>query len=237
MAFAPTTLAFADTDCPVYELRREATGQSRIAVRIDGNWQFFAPNDDERPHVLKIADTTDQELCLAWEAPPYRRNERQIVYASTRYMDKQPILLYRNSSVAQIPILRRLFTDWERRPKGESKSQLSPDDAFREFHRVEPQARSEEPWESLARWHDTKAWRSGIQSHDLVGSATESSERLPYGTERLLVLAPKRPLTSWVRIITGRPKENDRLRVAISFSGRMVDAPRVHEYVFTRNGP
>lgn len=56
---------------------------------------------------------------------------------------------------------------------------------------------------------------------------------LPYGTERLLVLAGQRPFTSWVPFTTYPPSGQDEFRVAVSYSGDLDGlGPRVYQYVF-----
>ena len=89
---ATATPALAQSDCDVDGLPRETGGQTRLAVRIDKGWQFFPPNDDGPPYVLQTGGL--QDLCLAWEAPPYQRSNQQIVYASTQYRDDQPLWLF-----------------------------------------------------------------------------------------------------------------------------------------------
>ena len=83
-ALAAPMPALAQSTCNVGQLPREIAGQSRLAIRIDRDWQFFAPNDGAPAHVLQTDELQDH-LCLAWEAPPYQRINRQIVYASTQY--------------------------------------------------------------------------------------------------------------------------------------------------------
>ena len=113
LPLAATTPALAQPDCNVDQLPREASGQGRLAVRLDGDWQFFAPNDSAPAHVIEMGGL--QYLCLAWEAPPFRQSDRQIVYTSTQYRDDQPLWLYRNSVAAAIPFVGRLFGTWGRR--------------------------------------------------------------------------------------------------------------------------
>ena len=97
---------------------------------------------------------------------------------------------------------------------------------------VPPRRSDVVPWNKLADWHDTSAWLANRRSYDLV-RATADLTLLPYGTERLLVLAAQRPLTSWVPFKTLTPSGQDELRVAVSYSGDLEDLePRVHKYVF-----
>ena len=226
-ALAAPVPALAQAGCDVAQLPREASGQNRLAVRIDGDWQFFAPNGGATAHVLETGGA--QDLCLAWEAPPYRRTNRQIVYASTRYRDDQPLWLFRSSAAALIPFVGRLLGNWSRTP---DTSGADPGDAFREFHRSLPDDPDSVPWNNLAEWHDTSAWLANRRSYDLV-RATADLTSLPHGTERLLVLAAQRPLTSWITFTTYAPSGQDELRVAVSYSGDLEDrGPRVHQYVF-----
>ena len=56
---------------------------------------------------------------------------------------------------------------------------------------------------------------------------------LPYGTERLLVLAARRPFTSWVSFTSYVPPGEDPLRIAVAYSGDLDSrGPRVYRYVF-----
>ena len=226
-ALAVPSSALAESDCDINQLSRDVAGQSRLAVRIDGDWQFFAPNDGAPAHFLETGGL--QVLCLAWEAPPYPRRNRQIVYASTQYRDDQPLWLFRNSAAEGIPLLRRLFSDWSRQP---DTAGVDPDDAFREFHSSLPDDPDVEPWNKLADWHDTSAWLPNRRSYDLV-RATADLTRLPHGTEQLLVLAARRPRTSWIPFETYTPSKQEELQVAVSYSGELEDlGPRVHQYVF-----
>ena len=221
------THVLAQSDCIVDQLPRSAAGQNRLAVRIYKEWKLFAPNAGESAHVIE----TDrlQDLCVAWEAPPYQRSNRQIVYVSTQYRDDQPLWLFRNSAAAGIPFVGSLFSNWSREP---DTSGADPDDAFREFHRSLPDDPDDVPWNKLADWHDTSAWLANRRSYDLV-RVTADLTLLPYGTERLLVLAARRPLTSWVPFKTIAPARHDQLRIAVSYSGDLEDlGPRVHQYVF-----
>ena len=228
VVMATSTSALAQFDCGVDQLPRETGGQNRLAVRINADWQFFPPSDDAAAHVLQTGQL--QELCLAWEAPPYERNDRQIAYVSTQYRDDQPLWLFRNSAVAEVPVISRLFGDWSRTPDA---SGADPDNAFKEFHRGLPTDPNSAPWNNLADWHDTSAWRANHSSYDLVSSATADLTVLPYGTERLLVLAARRPLTSWVSFTSHLSSRGDLLRIAVSYSGDLDSrGPRVYRYVF-----
>ena len=225
---ALATPALAQSDCDVDQLPRETAGQSRLAVRINGGWQFFAPNDGAPAHVFQTSAL--QTLCLAWEAPPYQRSNRQIVYASTQFRDDQPVWLFRNSAAAQIPFVGQLFGDWSRTPDA---SGVDPDVAFREFHRSLPVDPDVAPWNNLADWHDTSAWVANRRSYELVSSAVAVLTLLPYGTERLLVLAAQRSLTSWVPFTTYAPSAQEQLRIAVSYSGDLDSlGPRVYRYLF-----
>ena len=227
-ALAAPTTAQNRSDCNVGQLPREEVGQNRLAVRIDSNWQFFAPNDDAPAHVIDTSGLHD-DLCLAWEAPPYQRRKRQIVYAGTQYRTDQPLYLMRNSAAAGIPFFGRLFGKWGR---DQDESNANPSEDFREFHRSLPDDPRSARWNKLAAWHNTSAWFANRPSYELV-SATSKRTLLPQGTERLLVLAAQRPFTSWVKIETMVPSGQDELRVAISFSGDLGSRePRVHKYVF-----
>ncbi len=220
--------ALAQSDCEVDQLPRETGGQDRLAVRIDADWRFFPPNDDAAAHVLQAGQL--REVCLAWEAPPYERSDRQIVYVSTQYRDNQPLWLFRNSAVAEVPVISRLFGDWSRTPDA---SGADPDNAFKEFHRSLPIDPNSAPWNNLADWHDTSAWRANHSSYDLVSGAAADLTVLPYGTERLLVLAARRPFTSWVSFTSYVPSGEDPLRIAVSYSGDLDSrGPRVYRYVF-----
>ena len=224
------TPALAQSDCLIDELPRETRGQNRLAVKTDAGWQFFQPNDDGRPHLLQTGGLED--LCLAWEAPPYARGARQIVYASTQYREDQPLWLFRNSALAEVPLIRRLFGDWSRTPDA---SGAQPVDAFRDFHGSLPSDPTTAPWNNLADWHDTSAWRTNRSSYELVSGATADLTFLPYGTERLLVLAAQRPLTSWVAFTTYMPSGQE-LRVAIAYSGDLDSrGPHVYRYLFAVN--
>ena len=220
--------ALAQSACDVDELPREIAGRSQLAIRIDRGWQFFAPNDGAPAHVLQTDGL--QDLCLAWEAPPYQRINRQIVYASTQYRDDQPLWLFRNSAAAEIPFIGRLLGDWSRTADA---SGANPDDSFREFHRSFPADPDVAPWSDLTDWHDTSAWLANRRSYELVSGAAAELTLLPYGTERLLVLAGQRPLTSWVPFTTYAPSGQDEFRVAVSYSGDLDDlGPRLYQYVF-----
>ena len=127
---ATSTPALAQSDCEVDQLPRETGSQDRLAGRIDADWRFFPPNDDAAAHVLQAGQL--REVCLAWEAPPYERSDRQIVYVSTQYRDNQPLWLFRNSAVAEMPVISRLFGDWSRTPDA---SGADPDNAFKELVR------------------------------------------------------------------------------------------------------
>lgn len=83
----------------------------------------------------------------------------------------------------------------------------------------------------ITGWHDTSAWRANHRSYDLVSGVAADMADLPCGTERLLVLAARRPLTSWVPFATYVP--SDPLRIAVAFSGDLDSRrPHVYRYVF-----
>ena len=207
------------------------TDRYRLAVRIDAEWQFFKTNHDAPPHVIETGER-EQRLCMAWEAPRYQRISRQIVYASTQYLNDQPLWLVRNGGVAGVPLLgelfERLFGNWGRKPDA---SGANPDQVFKDFHRSRPDDTDEAPWNRLAEWHNTSAWLANHESYELVRSAIDLAG-LPYGTERLLMLKGGRPLASWIPFTTRAHKQN-RLRVAVSYSGDLDDGePHVYQYVF-----
>lgn len=219
----------AQSDCPVDELSRDDDGgQRRLAVRIDTSWQFFKPSDDALTHAIEVGGL--QEMCMAWEAPPYQRRSRQIVYVSTQRYDNQPIWLFRNNQAAGIPFLGRLLGNWGREPDA---SGANPVQAFKEFHHRLPPDPSVAPWKNLTDWHNTSAWLPNRQSYEMVRVVINLAG-FPYGTERLLMLRGRRPLTSWISFTTHTPSKKDKLRVAVSYSGDLEGSsgPRVYQYVF-----
>ena len=206
---------------------RTQVGEHRLAVKLSGTWEYFAPDLPEPAPVIPAA--AGQTLCLAWEAPPYPGLRRQIVYVSTRYREDQPIWLWRSGAL-QIPILADLLGNWNRTFDA---SRHGPDEAFGKFHRNLPENTSVTPWSALAAWHDTSGWFSNQRSYDLVAAALgDSRSGLPLGTERLMVLAARRPLSSWVRFTTYAPKTQNKLLVSVAFSGDLdTQGPRVYRYV------
>lgn len=226
--FATSKMVFAQLGCTVDSLPRNETSQGQLAVRIDDTWEMFTQNGDGPVHIIEVDGF--QDLCIAWEAPPYPGAHRQIVYVSTRYRDEQPLWLFRNSAGSGIPILGKLLGDWNRTPDA---SGLDPDDTFREYHRSLPDDPFEVPWNSLTDWHNTSAWLSNVRSYELVVSSTNDLPVLPYGSERLLRLAAKRPFTSWVPFTTRTPSGQNELRVAVSYTGDLDNlGPYVYQYVF-----
>ena len=222
------TSAIAQSGCHADRLPREMSGEYRLAVRLPEGWQYYAASDGESVHFIESGER--QELCLAWEAPPYQRSNRQVVYVSTRYREDQPLWLFRNASAAGVPFIGRLLGDWSRVPDA---SGVDVADGFRVFHQDRAVDASSTMWDNLAAWHDTSVWFSNSSSYELVSAAAASSELLPYGTERLLVLAAQRPLTSWVTFTSYAPSTGDRLDVAVSYSGDLDRlGPRVYRYVF-----
>lgn len=222
------SIALAQWNCSVDQLPREPAGRYRLAIRINGIWQVFGLNETTTAHVLENVE--EQQLCLAWEAPPYQRSNRQIVYVSTQYRTDQPLWLSRSSAAAGLPFVGRLLGDWGRSP---GASGDDPDRSFRMFHRALPVNASDDPWNNLADWHDTSAWLANTASYELVSLATEEFNFLPYGTERLLMLAARRPLTSWVPFTSFTPSRQQILRVAVSYSGDLENfGPRVYRYEF-----
>ncbi len=228
IALVDPTTALAQPDCNVDQLPRQAAWQGQLAIRIGEEWQSFAQNAGTPAHAIEIGGL--QNLCMAWEAPPYQRTSRQIVYASTRYTDEQPLWLFRNNAGAGIPFVGSLLGDWNRTPDA---SGLNPDSAFREYHRSRPDDPSVAPWNNLTDWHDTSAWLANSGSYDLVVGAVDDLPLLPYGSERLLVLAARRPLTSWVPFTTRAPSGQNELRIAVAYSGDLDNlGPYVYQYVF-----
>ncbi|MCY4673843.1 MAG: hypothetical protein OXD43_08800 [Bacteroidetes bacterium] len=228
MLSAVSAMTFAQPICTVEDLPREATGQGRLAVRLDGAWQLFTQDEDGSAYIIEIGGL--QSLCIAWEAPPYDNARRQIVYVSTKYRDKQPLWLFRNNAAAGLPFVGNLLGNWSRTPDA---SGLDPDEAFREFHRSLPEDPSEPPWDNLTTWHDTSVWLSNVSSYELVVGATNSLPVLPYGSERLLRLAGHRPLTSWVPFTTRAPSGQNELRIAVSYTGDLDNlGPDIYQYVF-----
>ena len=228
-AIATPMPLLAQSDCHVDELSRDDGGQRRLAVKIDTGWQFFKPNDDALTHAIEVGGL--QELCMAWEAPPYEGGRRQIVYVSTQYRDDQPIWLVRHNQAAGIPFLGRLLGDWGRQADA---SGANPDQAFKEFHHRLPPDPGAAPWNNLTDWHNTSAWLTNRQSYEVVRVVIDLAG-FPFGTERLLMLRGGRSFTSWIPFTTHAPSGRDKLRVAVSYSGDLdVDGsgPRVYQYVF-----
>ena len=130
---------------------RAQVGERRLAVKLSGTWEFFAPDRPGTTASISAAGT--QTLCLAWEAPPYPGRRKQIVYVSTRYRENQPIWLWR-SSAFQIPIITNLLGDWNRTLDAFGHD---PDETFTKFHRSLPENANVAPWRALVAWHDTSA--------------------------------------------------------------------------------
>lgn len=202
--------------------------QQRLAVKLSGNWEFFSPNPAGPAYLISVSGA--QTLCLAWEAPPYPRKRKQIVYTSTQYRKNQPIWLWRNSAL-QIPIIGTLVGNWNRTPDSLGRD---PVETFTTFHRGLPGKVDITPWKVLADWHDTSAWMPNQSSYKVVSAALRNmGDTLPYGTERLLTLKAARPLSSWVPFTTYTPSPQDQLLVAVTFSGDLDSrGPRVYRYTF-----
>ena len=248
-ALAVPTPILAQPDCEIDQPYREAVGRERLAVWIDGNWQFFAENTEAPAHVLETG--TLRKLCLAWEAPPYNESKRQIVYVSTQYHRRQPLLLFRNNAAretllfgelisnkaaSEIPVIGDLASDWEATPSASVDNPkvgtlAQQRDDFRSFHHKAPKNSKDPPWTTLFDWHDTSAWKANHGSYPLVLSTAAQLTLLPYGTERLLVLKKKRDLASWVKFDTRVQPGRNELRVAVSYSGD-VDSGGVHVYQY-----
>ena len=71
-------------------------------------------------------------------------------------------------------------------------------------------------------------------SYGLVSGALGGSDRLPNDAERLLTLLPLRPFKSWVGVNSQVPAVGETLRVAIAYSGDVVEVAEVlvYEYIF-----
>lgn len=214
---------------------RGEADQRRLAVWIDDDWRYFDPNGNAPAHTLE-SEGLNEGLCLLWEAPPYRRHNRQIVYASTRYKDGQRLSLFRNSAVQGVPLLWRLFDDWDR------DSVVAEADTFREFHRkpfvsMPDAGRNDRTPDAirneLTLWHDTSLWLANRGSYELVSAAVADTASLPYGAERLLVLQASRPQTSWVRFETHAPSAGGELIVGVAYSGDLERLGlRIYRYTF-----
>ena len=202
-------------------LARTVRGGGRLAVKIGDEWAYLRRQDD--PLVIRAAGVDD--LCMAWEAPR-SGGSNQIVYAGTKFSRDQQILLYRNGA-APIKFFRRFFGDWS--------STLGNDrERFRNFHKESPKDREE--WSLLRDWHDTSAWLPDRGSFELVKRAVaDKRASVPYGTERLLLVQPNRPLSSWIPIETKPPSNGERLHVAISYSGD--SDPFVYRYTLSVSNP
>ena len=185
----PTPI-LAEANCSIDELPRESKGNKRrLAVRTTDGWQYFTQNDSETAHDVKIG--TLELVCLAWEAPPYPGSRAQIVYASTQHRKDQPLWLFRNSAVALVPLIKSLIGNWKRMA---DRSGNDPDQVFKAFHENRSDDRISE--RRIAEWHDTSLWGANADSFELVSTAVADLNALPLGTERLLRLVPKRPLSS-----------------------------------------
>lgn len=228
----------ADSTCSVKLPQREKQTQYRLGVWRGESWEFFSPNPSGPPHSVKMPRR--EKLCLAWEAPPYKKPDSQVVYVSTRYRDGQPLYLFRNNAGAGVPlvgsllrrdglpIIRGITGDWSH-TYGDNGDGIHGQ--FRRYHSVKPDDLTTEPWKNMSTWHRT-LWGSNKDTYELVGSATSSARELPYGSERLLRLKANRPKASWVRIITRAPHEQHELRVAVSYSGDLDElGPGVYLYV------
>ena len=121
-------------------------------------------------------------MCLAWEAPPYERSDRQIVYVSTQYRDNQPLWLFRNSAVAEVPVISRLFGDWSRTPDA---SGADPDNAFKEFHRSLPIDPNSAPWNRRKATRVERCLRNTLKAGAPVGCTSAGAEVTASGAGRL----------------------------------------------------
>lgn len=205
--------------CKSEGLDKEASTKGRLAVRSGDEWRLF---NQQEEGILKTSG--NEELCLAWEAPPYAGGS-QIVYVSTRYRDDQPVSIYRNASSP--PFFYAFFSDW----RGPTVSR----DLFDKFHKKslgrndDGVSGNTDGWDKLRKWHETSFWIANLESHELVkGALAYESIPLPYGAERLLVVAGERSMTSWIPF-TSKVQKGSKLLVAISYSGDK--EPFVYEYV------
>lgn len=214
-------LSAAETDCTVENLSRESSAEGRLAVRSVDGWTLF---NQKEPGILKISPPGHNDLCLAWEAPPYDGARKQIVYVSSRFSDNQPVSVYRNASSP--PFLYPLFSDWQ----GTTVER----NFFREFH-----AESSDQGEAqklvgtnnrhkLLLWHQTSFWFPNMRSDELVKGALKfKGTSLPNGAERLLVVAAGRAKKSWIPF-TSKVQRGSELLVTIAYSGDK--EPFLYEY-------
>lgn len=206
------------TDCGSKDMDRNTPAQFRLAIRNGDGWTLF---DQQEEGTL---ETLGSELCLAWEAPPDRKN--QMIYVSTRYRDHQPLSIYRNASSP--PFFFSWLSDW----RGPT---LNPK-LFLQFHRTSACKNDENPdvWDTLCRWHRTSFWHVELESYDLVGGALDGAvgldDAIPqlHGSHRLLVISGGRSKKSWIPF-TSKIQRPGRLFVSVSYSGD--DEPFVYEYV------
>ena len=229
--------AIAQSYCDSIQLPKRGhvgeRGKKQLAVWLDGKWHPFRSNAKMAVHPIDIGERDG--LCMAWEAPPYKAGDKQIVYVSTRHEDGQPLSLFRNSAAAGVPVLWRLFKDW-RIPTG--RSGLVSHKIFRKFHGEDDPTFDVEIDEAsranFSSWHDTSAWFPNTSSRALVSHAVAEEDAVPYGAERLLLLQGARTKTSWVPFGTIAPDPGSALRVAVTYSGDLdvFAALQVYEYVF-----
>jgi len=217
--------AWAQAACSTSGLNRDGDSQRRLAVQVDGEWEFFSRNADGPAHLLPV-DRQSAALCMAWEAPArpglLAVLSRQFVYVSTRYTTNQPLSLFRSGG---FPLLTAL--DWgDGRGRGQADAVA---DDFRSYHEDRSSIQG-----ALAR--DLNRWHDGNATYSLVSGALTSSVRLPNGAERLLTLLSRRPRKSWVRIVSQVPAVGDTLRVAVAYSEDANDlGPHAYEFIFEIN--
>lgn len=212
-------------DCDTSEISRSERSIRQLAVRIAGEWRFFARNREAERHLLDFGrGGRPTILCMAWEAP--RSLLPQIVYASTRFTNQEYLSLFR----------RGILTADQSR----AKRLAGVVDAFHAFHGGSGDDRSAgaaELQEGLspeeeALQEDLMSWHQRSASIDLVSDAVVVNENLPYGSERLLTLLPLRPRKSWVRIRGQLPLGAESLDVVVAYSGDRNAGAHAYRYWF-----
>ena len=212
--------------CGVEDLPRRESGKNQLAIKTAQDWMLFGPQTQSPGNPAVVHIDGQKLLCLAWEAPPYPKGDRQIVFIRSSYREDQRRSLFRNHWAA--PVIK-----W---PFRERLDDASETDLFNDFHSSRPTELRRGKWSVLEDWHNTSIWRPNVDSFTLVSYALEAPGAAPRGSERLIRLASGRTLTSWVRFTTSAPARGDKLHVAVAYSGDIqypdqTETP-VYRYVF-----
>lgn len=216
------------------ELPRDNSYNYKLAIKQSSGW-IVCPSNDEinLVHEIKFGSPDNpNNIIFKWAVPKSENNE--FIYISSTIGDNHPLSLFRNSAAGELASFIPFHED-KLKQIGRVGYELKQQ--FIDIHHGSESQPDKKILGYVKKWHDTGLWLTSIGTENLVeaalhSKAQDSNVHFELGAERLIRVKKKRPLVSWIKFISKKPKAYKVLTVTLFYSGDTLESLPKYKFQF-----